>query len=158
MAGGDSILGAGCRHAHHFLRAQIRRNECQAADPGRDRAACEKEGRAGPRVTLQQRADRYGEDQVGENDHAIDDGQVHCQSSSGPMEGGGSSSPTSTTFLVGLHQLSPLSRLFAKGHCSSSSIVKENRRLRCFWGSPLAMVVIYERFRMSSTWVVSRGA
>ena len=45
MAGGDAILGAGGGHADDFLRAQIRGDKCQPADPGRKRTAREKEVR-----------------------------------------------------------------------------------------------------------------
>ena len=37
---GDAVLRAGSAHADDFLRAEVRGNKCQPADPGGNGAAC----------------------------------------------------------------------------------------------------------------------
>jgi hypothetical protein len=77
MAGNDAILGARGTHADDFLRSQIRGDEGEAADPGRDRTPSKKEVVAGAHVPLESESDSQDEDEIDQHDKPVNYGQSH---------------------------------------------------------------------------------
>jgi hypothetical protein len=80
MAGRDAVLRTGRCHADDFLRAQVGRNERQAAHPRGDRASRLKEVHAGRRRALQCEADTQHEPEVDEHQHPVEPGKRHTPS------------------------------------------------------------------------------
>ncbi len=72
----DAVLRARCGHADDLLRTEIGRKERQPGDPGGNRPAREKEGRAALHPALEHDADAENETEVDAQDEVIDGGQV----------------------------------------------------------------------------------
>ena len=77
----DAILGAGSAHADDFLRAQIRRNKRQPADPRRNRPAGKKEVGARPDRPPEPKPDAQYEHQVHRHDEPVDGRKMHDSAS-----------------------------------------------------------------------------
>ncbi len=78
MAGRDSVLRPRSGHSDYFLRAQVRRNKSQSADPRGDGTTGEKEISAGTHISLQRQANAQHKDEI--DDH---DGPVNCSQHQG---------------------------------------------------------------------------
>jgi hypothetical protein len=73
----DAVLRAGGTHADDLLGPEVRGDEGEAADPGGDGAAGEKEVVRRAHVALEGEADAQNKDEIDQHDEPVDDGEVH---------------------------------------------------------------------------------
>jgi len=79
VTGRDAVLRARGTHPDHFLRAEIRGDEGQPADPCRNRSPRQEEIVAGAHIALQGKADAQHEDEVDQHDQPVDESQLHTR-------------------------------------------------------------------------------
>ncbi len=134
MTGVDAVLGAGGAHADDFLRAEVGGDEGEAADPGRDGAAGEKEVVRGAHVALEGEADAQNEDEIDQHDEPVDDGQSHGFPLGSAVRYGGSSAHCKSFSLSRLADdiFSRLPTLPETQHNQSGIVRRDNRGV--YWG------------------------
>ena len=76
----DAVFGPAGAHADDFLRAEVRRDERQAGDPGGNRAARQEEVRARLRIALEHHADAQHEREIDQDDRVVDPVELHSPS------------------------------------------------------------------------------
>jgi hypothetical protein len=78
VAGEDAVFRAACRHADHFLRAEIGRQKRESRDPRGHRAAGQEELRAPHHLPPEQKADGEHERAVDGDQQDVDRSEVHA--------------------------------------------------------------------------------
>ena len=79
MAGGNAVLGARSRHANHFLRAQVGRQESQTTNPCGNRTASQKKICAGASLPFKHHSDAQHKDEIYCHDDPVNAGQLHVE-------------------------------------------------------------------------------